>query len=111
MTGSSVLEVFAVERVGEITRLVAGSGDECIDGGSNVEDALYFKYGVRSSWYGLLSLSRGGKFDDAKQPGVGEAHILILDRVVTNACRPISLTTLARLVEILNPWTYSESSP
>ena len=47
--------------------------EECIAGGSGVEDATYF--GVRFAQAGMdfLSTSRGGKFDDAKQPGVGEA--------------------------------------
>ncbi len=47
--------------------------DECIDGGSTVEDACV--YGVAFARAGLdfLSLSRGGKFDDAKQPKLGEA--------------------------------------
>ena len=45
--------------------------DECIDGGSDVGDAA--DYAVRFAEAGLdfLSLSRGGKFDDAKQPKVG----------------------------------------
>ncbi len=47
--------------------------EECIEGGSTVEDAAYF--GVQFARAGLdfLSTSRGGKFDDAKQPGVGQA--------------------------------------
>jgi dimethylglycine catabolism A len=47
--------------------------EECIEGGSGSEDAAYF--GVRFAQAGLdfLSLSRGGKFDDARQPKVGEA--------------------------------------
>ncbi len=47
--------------------------EECIPGGSGVEDAAYF--GVRFAQAGMdfLSTSRGGKFDDAKQPGIGEA--------------------------------------
>ncbi|MBI2391196.1 MAG: NADH:flavin oxidoreductase [Deltaproteobacteria bacterium] len=47
--------------------------DEIIEGGSGVDDASYF--GVELSRAGLdfLSLSTGGKFEDAKQPKVGEA--------------------------------------
>lgn len=47
--------------------------DECIPGGSAVEDAAF--YGVEFARAGMdyLSLSRGGKFDDAKQPEVGWA--------------------------------------
>ncbi len=45
--------------------------DECIDAGSDPDDAVY--YGVEFARAGMdfLSLSRGGKFEDAKQPQVG----------------------------------------
>ena len=47
--------------------------DECIEGGSSVSDAAYF--GVRFAAAGMdyLSLSRGGKFEDAQQPKIGWA--------------------------------------
>jgi dimethylglycine catabolism A len=47
--------------------------DETIESGNDVEDAAYF--GVRFAQAGMdfLSLSRGGKFEDAKQPKVGWA--------------------------------------
>lgn len=46
---------------------------EGIDGGYSLEDASY--YGVEMARAGMdfLSLSRGGKFEDAKQPGIGWA--------------------------------------
>ena len=47
--------------------------DECIDGGSGVEDAAYFATRFAAAGMDFLSLSRGGKFDDAKQPSVGDA--------------------------------------
>jgi 2,4-dienoyl-CoA reductase-like NADH-dependent reductase (Old Yellow Enzyme family) len=47
--------------------------DECIDGGSTVEDATYFACEFARAGMDFLSLSRGGKFDDARQPKVGEA--------------------------------------
>jgi 2,4-dienoyl-CoA reductase-like NADH-dependent reductase (Old Yellow Enzyme family) len=47
--------------------------DECIAGGSEVEDAVYFGCEFAAAGLDYLSLSRGGKFDDAKQPKVGEA--------------------------------------
>lgn len=47
--------------------------DECIAGGSNVEDAVFFGTEFARAGMDFLSLSRGGKFDDAKQPKVGEA--------------------------------------
>lgn len=48
-------------------------GDEVIPGGSRIEDAV--KYGVAFADAGVdfLSVSKGGKFDDAKQPRVGHA--------------------------------------
>jgi 2,4-dienoyl-CoA reductase-like NADH-dependent reductase (Old Yellow Enzyme family) len=47
--------------------------DECIDGGSRVEDAAQFAVAFAEAGMDFLSLSRGGKFDDAKQPSIGEA--------------------------------------
>ena len=48
-------------------------GDEAIAGGSDLADAC--AHGVAFARAGLdfLSISKGGKFDDAKQPNVGEA--------------------------------------
>jgi 2,4-dienoyl-CoA reductase-like NADH-dependent reductase (Old Yellow Enzyme family) len=47
--------------------------DECIDGGNTVDDAVYFGCEFARAGMDFLSLSRGGKFDDAKQPKVGAA--------------------------------------
>lgn len=47
--------------------------DECIDGGNTVDDAEYFAVEFAQAGMDFLSLSRGGKFDDAKQPLVGWA--------------------------------------
>ncbi len=47
--------------------------DECIDGGSDVTDAEYFGVEFARAGMDFLSLSRGGKFEDAKQPQVGWA--------------------------------------
>jgi dimethylglycine catabolism A len=47
--------------------------DECIDGGNRVEDAIYFGVAFARAGVDFISLSRGGKFDDAKQPAVGVA--------------------------------------
>lgn len=47
--------------------------DECIDGGSDAEDAAYFAVRFAQAGMDFLSLSRGGKFDDARQPKIGEA--------------------------------------
>lgn len=48
-------------------------GDEVVAGGSRLEDAVWF--GVRFALAGAdyLSVSKGGRFEDAKQPKIGEA--------------------------------------
>jgi 2,4-dienoyl-CoA reductase-like NADH-dependent reductase (Old Yellow Enzyme family) len=48
-------------------------GDEGIAGGSPLADAVEFGAAFARAGADFLSLSRGGKFDDAKQPRVGEA--------------------------------------
>lgn len=48
-------------------------GDEVIEGGSHVEDAAWFGARFAESGLDFLSVSKGGKFDDAKQPKIGEA--------------------------------------
>jgi 2,4-dienoyl-CoA reductase-like NADH-dependent reductase (Old Yellow Enzyme family) len=70
------LEVF-----GEVRRRVRSDfavgcrflAEECIDGGSELADTIYFGVAFAKAGMDFLSTSRGGKFDDAKQPGVGEA--------------------------------------
>lgn len=47
--------------------------EECIEGGSTVDDAAYFAVELARAGMDFLSTSRGGKFDDAKQPGIGWA--------------------------------------
>jgi 2,4-dienoyl-CoA reductase-like NADH-dependent reductase (Old Yellow Enzyme family) len=47
--------------------------EECIDGGSELGDAAYFGVEFARAGMDFLSTSRGGKFDDAKQPKVGDA--------------------------------------
>lgn len=48
-------------------------GDDVVEGGSRIEDAAWF--GVRFAEAGVdyLSVSKGGRFEDAKQPKIGEA--------------------------------------
>jgi 2,4-dienoyl-CoA reductase-like NADH-dependent reductase (Old Yellow Enzyme family) len=48
-------------------------GDEVIDGGSRVEDACYYAVELARGGIDYVSVSKGGKFEDAKQPKVGEA--------------------------------------
>ena len=70
------LEVYATVRETVGPNFVVGCrclADECIDGGSTVEDAVYFGEAFARAGMDFLSTSRGGKFDDAKQPGVGWA--------------------------------------
>jgi 2,4-dienoyl-CoA reductase-like NADH-dependent reductase (Old Yellow Enzyme family) len=47
--------------------------EECIEGGSTVEDAVQVGVAFARAGADFISLSRGGKFDDAKQPAVGGA--------------------------------------
>jgi 2,4-dienoyl-CoA reductase-like NADH-dependent reductase (Old Yellow Enzyme family) len=70
------LEVFAAVRgrVGDdFTVGCRFLGDEVIDGGSRLADACFYGAAFARAGMDFLSLSKGGKFDDAKQPKVGEA--------------------------------------
>jgi 2,4-dienoyl-CoA reductase-like NADH-dependent reductase (Old Yellow Enzyme family) len=46
---------------------------DCLEGGSSVDDAVFFGVELARAGMDFLSLSRGGKFEDAKQPKVGRA--------------------------------------
>ncbi len=48
-------------------------GDEVIEGGSRVEDAAFYAAEFARAGFDFLSVSKGGKFEDAKQPKVGQA--------------------------------------
>ncbi|MGV3622998.1 MAG: hypothetical protein ACO1OB_19420 [Archangium sp.] len=70
------LEVFAKVRSSVPAHVAVGCrflADEIIDGGGRADDAAF--YGVQFAKAGMdfLSLSRGGKFEDAKAPKVGAA--------------------------------------
>jgi len=70
------LEVIAAvrERVG--ADFVLGCrmlGDEVIAGGSDLADAVGFARAFARAGLDFISVSKGGKFDDALQPRVGEA--------------------------------------
>jgi 2,4-dienoyl-CoA reductase-like NADH-dependent reductase (Old Yellow Enzyme family) len=70
-----------LEVLGEVRRRVRSDfavgcrflAEECIEGGSELTDTIYFGLAFAKAGMDFLSTSRGGKFDDAKQPGVGEA--------------------------------------
>jgi len=47
--------------------------DDVIEGGNRVDDATYFGTAFARAGMDFLSLSTGGKFEDAKQPKEGEA--------------------------------------
>jgi 2,4-dienoyl-CoA reductase-like NADH-dependent reductase (Old Yellow Enzyme family) len=70
------LEVYLAvrERVG--SDYVVGArflGDEVIAQGNRIEDAIYFGVEFARAGMDYLSISKGGKFDDAAQPKVGQA--------------------------------------
>ncbi len=68
------LEVIAAVRARVAGRGVVGCrflGDEVISGGNRVEDAAWFGAELARAGLDFLSISKGGKFEDAKQPKVG----------------------------------------
>jgi 2,4-dienoyl-CoA reductase-like NADH-dependent reductase (Old Yellow Enzyme family) len=48
-------------------------GDEVIEGGGRMEDAVFYAGAFASAGMSYVSVSKGGKFEDAKQPEVGWA--------------------------------------
>ncbi|MCA8973067.1 MAG: NADH:flavin oxidoreductase, partial [Planctomycetes bacterium] len=70
------LEVFAAVRAAVGDDFAVGArflGDEAIAGGSTIDDAVVYGTAFARAGFDFLSISKGGKFDDAKQPRVGEA--------------------------------------
>jgi 2,4-dienoyl-CoA reductase-like NADH-dependent reductase (Old Yellow Enzyme family) len=47
--------------------------EDCLPHGNTVDDAVYFGVELARAGMDFLSLSRGGKFEDAKQPKVGRS--------------------------------------
>ena len=47
--------------------------EDCVEGGNTVDDAAWFGTAFARAGFDFLSLSRGGRFEDAKQPSVGAA--------------------------------------
>jgi len=70
------LEVFTAVREAVSPEFAVGCRyltEDCIEDGMSVEDASYFGVELARAGMDFLSLSRGGKFEDAKQPKVGAA--------------------------------------
>ncbi|MBK7875140.1 MAG: NADH:flavin oxidoreductase [Planctomycetes bacterium] len=70
------IEVFQAVRAAVSPRFVVGCrllGDEVIEGGSRIEDAVFHSLALARAGIDFVSVSKGGKFEDAKQPKVGEA--------------------------------------
>jgi 2,4-dienoyl-CoA reductase-like NADH-dependent reductase (Old Yellow Enzyme family) len=70
------LEVFAAVRGRVGADYVVGCrylAEECIEGGNETDDTMPFGTAFAQAGMDFISTSRGGKFDDAKQPGVGAA--------------------------------------
>ena len=70
------LEVYETVRAAVGSKFVVGCrflSEECIEGGNGIEDAIYFATEFARAGFDFLSLSRGGKFEDAKQPSIGAA--------------------------------------
>jgi 2,4-dienoyl-CoA reductase-like NADH-dependent reductase (Old Yellow Enzyme family) len=70
------LEVYSAVRAevgADYTVGVRFLGDEVIEGGSRVEDAAFYASEFARAGLDFLSVSKGGKFEDAKQPKVGQA--------------------------------------
>lgn len=70
------LEVFQSVRKTVGNDYVVGTrflADEVIEGGNSIDDAIYFGVEFARAGFDFLSLSKGGKFEDAQQPKVGQA--------------------------------------
>ncbi len=70
------LEVIAAARARIGAQAALGCrylSDEVIEGGSRLADALEYAQAFAAAGLDFLSLSKGGKFDDARQPRIGEA--------------------------------------
>jgi 2,4-dienoyl-CoA reductase-like NADH-dependent reductase (Old Yellow Enzyme family) len=70
------LEVYAAVRAAVGPGLTVGCRmlcDEIVAGGSRVDDAAYFATRFARAGMDYVSLSTGGKFEDAAQPRIGEA--------------------------------------
>ncbi len=70
------LEVYRAVRKTVGNDYVVGTrflGDEVIAGGNRIDDAVYFGVEFARAGMDYLSISKGGKFEDAEQPKIGHA--------------------------------------
>ncbi len=68
------LEVVAAVKERVAGRGIVGCrylGDDVVEGGNRVDDAAWFGVELAKAGLDFLSISKGGKFEDAKQPKVG----------------------------------------
>ncbi|HWM85971.1 MAG TPA: NADH:flavin oxidoreductase [Kofleriaceae bacterium] len=70
------LEVLAAVRERSSDEHVVGVrflGDDVVEGGNRIDDAQFFAVELARAGADYLSVSKGGKFEDAQQPKVGRA--------------------------------------
>ena len=70
------LEVYRAVRQAVGDDYVVGArflGDEVIASGNRIDDAVYFGVEFAKAGMDYLSISKGGKFEDAEQPKIGQA--------------------------------------
>jgi 2,4-dienoyl-CoA reductase-like NADH-dependent reductase (Old Yellow Enzyme family) len=70
------LEVYRAVRQAVGDKYVVGArflGDEVIAGGNRLDTAVYFGVEFAKAGLDYLSISKGGKFEDAEQPKIGQA--------------------------------------
>ncbi len=70
------LEVFRAVKAASPKSLALGCrflSEDCVPGGSTLEDSAFFAVEFARAGMDFLSLSRGGRFEDAEQPKVGQA--------------------------------------
>ncbi len=48
-------------------------GDDVVAGGSRIDDAMFYGVELAAAGANYLSVSKGGRFEDARQPKIGEA--------------------------------------
>ena len=57
-------------------------GDDVVDGGLRIDDAMFYAHEFAKAGADFISVSKGGKFEDAKQPKVGDAAYATSPEVV-----------------------------